>query len=233
MRMGLYYSGGYDWPYNDAVLTTGADAVLAAPHGSALRGLRDGARTGAHRAVLALGALERHLVAEGPGAAPALRRLLQRRRGRCHQRPLEGTGAGAERGDRCARALRRCRRAGAVAVHPREAQAPHLRQPEALRLPHPRVRRPAHGLGTQVGAGPRRRALLRGQPARGARGHHFRDGAHPDVLRCRVEERQLVDRRGPAAGRHRPGGSSRRRCEASGRGSTSTARPSTAAGPGW
>lgn len=32
MRMGLYYSGGYDWPYNDAVLTTAADAVLAAPH---------------------------------------------------------------------------------------------------------------------------------------------------------------------------------------------------------
>ena len=23
MRMGLYYSGGYDWPYNEAVLTTG------------------------------------------------------------------------------------------------------------------------------------------------------------------------------------------------------------------
>ena len=33
MRMGLYYSGGYDWPYNGAVLTTPADAVLAAPHG--------------------------------------------------------------------------------------------------------------------------------------------------------------------------------------------------------
>ncbi|MFZ0250995.1 MAG: alpha-L-fucosidase [Acidimicrobiales bacterium] len=32
MRMGLYYSGGYDWPYNDAVMTTGADAVLAAPY---------------------------------------------------------------------------------------------------------------------------------------------------------------------------------------------------------
>ena len=31
MRMGLYYSGGYDWPYNDAVLSTAADAVLAAP----------------------------------------------------------------------------------------------------------------------------------------------------------------------------------------------------------
>ena len=33
MRMGLYYSGGYDWPYNDAVLSTAADAVLAAPQG--------------------------------------------------------------------------------------------------------------------------------------------------------------------------------------------------------
>jgi alpha-L-fucosidase len=32
LRMGLYYSGGYDWPYNDAVLSTAADAVLAAPH---------------------------------------------------------------------------------------------------------------------------------------------------------------------------------------------------------
>jgi alpha-L-fucosidase len=32
IRMGLYYSGGYDWPYNRAVLTKPADAVLAAPH---------------------------------------------------------------------------------------------------------------------------------------------------------------------------------------------------------
>ncbi len=32
MRMGLYYSGGYDWPYNNALLTKAADAVLAAPH---------------------------------------------------------------------------------------------------------------------------------------------------------------------------------------------------------
>ena len=31
MRMGLYYSGGYDWPYNDAVLRRAADAVLAIP----------------------------------------------------------------------------------------------------------------------------------------------------------------------------------------------------------
>jgi len=33
MRMGLYYSGGYDWPYNHAVLTKAADAVLAVPYG--------------------------------------------------------------------------------------------------------------------------------------------------------------------------------------------------------
>ncbi len=33
MRMGLYYSGGYDWPYNSAVLRSAADALLAVPHG--------------------------------------------------------------------------------------------------------------------------------------------------------------------------------------------------------
>jgi len=31
MRMGLYYSGGYDWPYNNAVLRAAADAALAIP----------------------------------------------------------------------------------------------------------------------------------------------------------------------------------------------------------
>ena len=31
MRMGLYYSGGYDWPYNDALLSNPADATLAVP----------------------------------------------------------------------------------------------------------------------------------------------------------------------------------------------------------
>ena len=31
MRMGLYYSGGYDWPYNDALLSNPADASLAVP----------------------------------------------------------------------------------------------------------------------------------------------------------------------------------------------------------
>lgn len=32
MRMGLYYSGGYDWPYNDALLRNPADSFLAVPH---------------------------------------------------------------------------------------------------------------------------------------------------------------------------------------------------------
>ncbi len=32
MRMGLYYSGGYDWPYNDALMENPADAMLAVPH---------------------------------------------------------------------------------------------------------------------------------------------------------------------------------------------------------
>jgi alpha-L-fucosidase len=32
LRMGLYYSGGYDWPYNGAVLKSPAHAVLAVPH---------------------------------------------------------------------------------------------------------------------------------------------------------------------------------------------------------
>ncbi len=31
MRMGLYYSGGYDWPVNGAVLRSAADVVLAVP----------------------------------------------------------------------------------------------------------------------------------------------------------------------------------------------------------
>ncbi|MFZ4517351.1 MAG: alpha-L-fucosidase [Microthrixaceae bacterium] len=35
LRMGLYYSGGYDWPYNDAVMSNPADATLAVPVGRA------------------------------------------------------------------------------------------------------------------------------------------------------------------------------------------------------
>jgi alpha-L-fucosidase len=35
MRMGLYYSGGYDWPYNAVVMRSLADALLAGPTGPA------------------------------------------------------------------------------------------------------------------------------------------------------------------------------------------------------
>jgi alpha-L-fucosidase len=31
MRMGLYYSGGYDWPWNDVVMRDAADSALAVP----------------------------------------------------------------------------------------------------------------------------------------------------------------------------------------------------------
>jgi alpha-L-fucosidase len=31
MRMGLYYSGGYDWPYDDVVMRDAADTILAVP----------------------------------------------------------------------------------------------------------------------------------------------------------------------------------------------------------
>lgn len=37
MRMGLYYSGGYDWPYNDVVMRRPADALLATPPGDEYR----------------------------------------------------------------------------------------------------------------------------------------------------------------------------------------------------
>ncbi|MBI2704255.1 MAG: alpha-L-fucosidase [Actinobacteria bacterium] len=37
MRMGLYYSGGYDWPFNDAVLAQLVDSMLAVPKGDDYR----------------------------------------------------------------------------------------------------------------------------------------------------------------------------------------------------
>lgn len=37
MRMGLYYSGGFDWPFNNAVLRDGVDLILAVPEGEAYR----------------------------------------------------------------------------------------------------------------------------------------------------------------------------------------------------
>jgi alpha-L-fucosidase len=38
MRMGLYYSGGYDWPFNGALLRGAADLALAVPGGDRYRG---------------------------------------------------------------------------------------------------------------------------------------------------------------------------------------------------
>ena len=35
MRMGLYYSGGYDWPFNGALLANAGDVALAVPAGQA------------------------------------------------------------------------------------------------------------------------------------------------------------------------------------------------------
>ena len=34
MRMGLYYSGGYDWPYNGVVMRGLGDVLLAVPTGA-------------------------------------------------------------------------------------------------------------------------------------------------------------------------------------------------------
>ena len=130
----------------------------------------------------------------------------------------------------CAAPAPWCRRCGAFI--PEQPQAPDLRHPEALRLPHARVRRAAHGDGAQVGAGPRRRALVRGQPSRAARGHHFRDRAHPDVLRRRVQERQPAHRRRPATRRDHPRPAAGAAARPRGVARRQRRGRSTAAGPG-
>ena len=232
MRMGLYYSGGYDWPYNDAVLSKPADAVLAVPHGRRYveyvtahwRELIDRYQpsvlwndiswpSGGNLAELF--AYYYNTVEEGVINDRWVEPNLPR------NAFTDGLvrGAGA-----LLQALWR--------VHPRAPQAPDLLEPQALRLPHARVRRPAHGVGAQVGAGPWRRALVRGQPPRGTRGHHHRHRADPDVLRRGVEERQPAHRGGPPAGRDDPRGPAGAAARARERGSPPTVRRSTAAGPG-
>ncbi len=42
MRMGLYYSGGYDWPFNDALLANAGDVALAVPPGEDYAQYADG-----------------------------------------------------------------------------------------------------------------------------------------------------------------------------------------------
>ena len=90
MRMGLYYSGGYDWPYNNAVLARAGDAVLAAPQDDRYREYVTAHVRELIDALRAVGVVERHLVATRRQPARTLRLLLQpggRRRG---QRPLAG-----------------------------------------------------------------------------------------------------------------------------------------------
>ena len=116
MRMGLYYSGGYDWPYNDAVLSTGGRRRAGRPRRRPLRGVRHGALARAHRPLPAVRALERHLVADATRGCPHLfARLLQHRGGGRHQRSLEGARPAPQRGDRrawCAGPAPSCRRCG-------------------------------------------------------------------------------------------------------------------------
>ena len=114
MRMGLYYSGGYDWPYNNAVLRTAADAVLAVPYGRALRAVRHRARARADRPLRAVGVVERHRLAARRAAGRAVRVLLQRGRRRGRQRPLARVRP-AQQGDATAWCVSRahwCRRCG-------------------------------------------------------------------------------------------------------------------------
>ena len=88
MRMGLYYSGGYDWPYNDAVLSKRGGRRARRPARPAVRRVRDRSLARADRPLPAVRLVERHLVAGWREPRRSLRLLLQQRgRGR-HQRPL-------------------------------------------------------------------------------------------------------------------------------------------------
>ena len=204
MRMGLYYSGGYDWPYNDAVLTTAADAVLAAPQDppyveyvtAHYRELIDRYRPSVlwndiswprDPRLPELFAYYYNTVEDGvindrwkePGLA----------RSTISDAVVRGVGAAVQ-------ALWQFipeRRKHLTFGTPKHCD---FRTPEyeALRTVTTR----------QVGTGPGRRALVRCQPPRAARGHHFRDGPHPVLLRRRIEERQPPPRSGAAARRDHP-----------------------------
>ena len=166
MRMGLYYSGGYDWPYNDAVLSTAADAVLAAPQGpryveyvtAHYRELIDRYRPSVLWNDIAwpkdprlpeLFAHYYNTVEEGvindrwrePGLA----------RNEVTDAVVRGAGAALQ---------------ALWPLIPERRKHLTFATPEALRLPHARVRGPAHRHGAQVGAGAGRRALVRRQPSR-------------------------------------------------------------------
>lgn len=93
--MGLYYSGGYDWPYNDALLANPADSFLAVPHGEDylqyatihVRELIDRYRPSVLWNDICWPA--------GGNHSGTVRRVLQHRARRCGQRPLDRTATAA------------------------------------------------------------------------------------------------------------------------------------------
>ena len=204
MRMGLYYSGGYDWPYNGAVLRRAADVVLGRALRPRLSRIRDGPRARAHRSLPAVSAVERHLLAARWEPRRALRALLQHGRGRGRQRSLARTEAAAPRRVPDHAPSRWRPDSAPVARDPAAPEAADLRLAPPLGLPDPRVRGAPPRDGAQVGARPRRRPLLRSQPARATRGHHHRHRADPVVLRRRLEEREPAHRGGPTTRRQHP-----------------------------
>ena len=232
MRMGLYYSGGYDWPYNDAVLSKPADAVLAVPHGRRYvdyvtahwRELIDRYQpsvlwndiswpSGGNLAELF--AYYYNTVEEGVVNDRWVEPNLPR------NALTDGLvrGAGA-----LLQVLWRFipeRRKRLTFSSPKHCD---FRTPEydVLHTVSERKWELARGVGHSFGAN-RHEA---------ARGHHFRHRVDPDVLRRRGEERQPAHRRGPAAGRDDPRGPAGAAARARERGSPPTARRSTAAGPG-
>ena len=139
MRMGLYYSGGYDWPYNDALLENPADVMLAVPH-ARLRRLCHRACNRAHRAVSAVGVVERHLLARRRRPGRTVRPLLQRRAGRHHQRSVDRIHCAPWRGHRCRGPRGRTAGPAVLVDHSRRIQVADLPRQPPFRHPHPGIR---------------------------------------------------------------------------------------------
>ena len=180
MRMGLYYSGGYDWPYNGAVLARAGDALLAAPQDRRYREY-----VTAHVRELIdryePSVLWNDISWPSGGNLPELFAYYYNTGGgRRRQRPLAASPLSAQLADRAAGDGGGRPRAAAVALHPAAAQATDLLPPRHYDFRTARVRNGAHPLGAEVGTGPRRGPLLRGQPLRTARGHRERDRADPN-----------------------------------------------------
>ena len=137
--MGLYYSGGYDWPYNDAVLSSMIDSVLAVPKGDAYREYAT-----AHVREL----IDRYQPSvlwndicwpSGGNLAELFAYFYNAERGRDRQRPLGGVDPTSQHRLRTdVEGLRRGR-AAALALHPGGAQGADLSVGEPLRLQDSRI----------------------------------------------------------------------------------------------